>query len=364
MLFKILHGDESRISTDITPFHEGWAYVTKSGKYFIDMNIGTVEAPNNQRVQLNAANAEALCGVSLDELKSLISTQDAVILAESQAYTDQAIEAAKVEITTQDAVILAESQAYTDAAINDNTSNLATVDKITEIDTYYGGKATFIMSDNVGISWGNTFCFIDADYNEIAKGNIAQKIPIVAGENVTFELDEENQVVKINSTGGGSSGGTIKYSEGLEYSLNYDGASYSVVGIGTCEDDFVIIPPEYEGLPVTDIGDYAFGSPAGYTAAQFTNIFIPKSVTGGMYDVFYGNEELTTIYCEAETQPDGWYPDWQPSGVTVIWGYVLEQPSNQNSLPPCDSSNEGQFLMVVSGVPTWTSIPNAEGVEF
>ena len=27
-LFKILKGDSSRISTDVTPFHDGWAYFT------------------------------------------------------------------------------------------------------------------------------------------------------------------------------------------------------------------------------------------------------------------------------------------------------------------------------------------------
>ena len=91
MLFKILHGDESRISTDITPFHEGWAYVTTLGNYYIDMNIGTVEVPNNQRIKLNAKDAETIAGASLDELKALISNQDAVVLAESQQYTDNAI---------------------------------------------------------------------------------------------------------------------------------------------------------------------------------------------------------------------------------------------------------------------------------
>lgn len=37
MLFKILTGDSSRISTDITPFHEGWAYFTPdNGGFYID----------------------------------------------------------------------------------------------------------------------------------------------------------------------------------------------------------------------------------------------------------------------------------------------------------------------------------------
>lgn len=75
MLFKILHGDESNISTDITPFHEGWAYMTHSGNFYCDLNIGTVETPNNQRIKLNAANAETLAGMSLDEIKAYIDAE-------------------------------------------------------------------------------------------------------------------------------------------------------------------------------------------------------------------------------------------------------------------------------------------------
>ena len=65
MLFKILHGDASRISTDITPFHEGYCYVTHDGYMYIDINIGTETEPNNQRIKLNAKDAETLMGASL-----------------------------------------------------------------------------------------------------------------------------------------------------------------------------------------------------------------------------------------------------------------------------------------------------------
>ena len=57
MLFKILHGAESRISTDITPFHEGYCYVTHEGIMYVDMNVGTETAPNNQRVQISSKDA-------------------------------------------------------------------------------------------------------------------------------------------------------------------------------------------------------------------------------------------------------------------------------------------------------------------
>ena len=97
MLFKILHGDESRISTDITPFHEGWAYVTHSGNFYVDMNVGTVEDPNYQRVKLNAKDAETISGLSLDELESLVSANAAIVLAESQNYTNTAISELHIE---------------------------------------------------------------------------------------------------------------------------------------------------------------------------------------------------------------------------------------------------------------------------
>jgi hypothetical protein len=67
MLFKILHGDKARISTNITPYHEGYCYVTYDGDFYVDMN--------NERVKLNAQNAETLCGKTLEELKAELSSQ-------------------------------------------------------------------------------------------------------------------------------------------------------------------------------------------------------------------------------------------------------------------------------------------------
>ena len=57
MLFKILQGDKSRISLDITPFHEGWCYVTTDGGFYVDMNVGTKEVPNYQRVETTSKSA-------------------------------------------------------------------------------------------------------------------------------------------------------------------------------------------------------------------------------------------------------------------------------------------------------------------
>lgn len=68
MLFKILHGDSSRISLDITPFHEGYCYVTHDGYMYVDMNIGTEEEPNNQRVKLSADDAQTVLGKDIADV--------------------------------------------------------------------------------------------------------------------------------------------------------------------------------------------------------------------------------------------------------------------------------------------------------
>ena len=63
-------------------------------------------------------------------------------------------------------------------------------------------------------------------------------------------------------------------SEGLEFSLNDDGVSYSVIGIGSCTDADLVIPSEYNGLPVTGIGEAAFED-----CSTPTSVTIPDSVT-------------------------------------------------------------------------------------
>ena len=52
MNLKFLHGDKSRISTDITPFNEGSFYVTHNGDMYVDMNTGTDSELDNKRLQL------------------------------------------------------------------------------------------------------------------------------------------------------------------------------------------------------------------------------------------------------------------------------------------------------------------------
>ena len=64
-------------------------------------------------------------------------------------------------------------------------------------------------------------------------------------------------------------------SQGLAYTVNEDGKTCTVTGIGTCTDSDIIIPYTYEGKAVTGIGHSAF---SGLSTVQ--------SVTVPMYCVW------------------------------------------------------------------------------
>ena len=56
-LFKILKGDSSRISTDITPFHDGYAYFTSDdGGFYIDVENNGIQT--RTRVQSPSMSSE------------------------------------------------------------------------------------------------------------------------------------------------------------------------------------------------------------------------------------------------------------------------------------------------------------------
>lgn len=62
-LYKFKHGEGDNLSFDKTPFHEGWCYITHTGEFYVDLNIGTPESPNNQRLQINEAFIKQLLNI-------------------------------------------------------------------------------------------------------------------------------------------------------------------------------------------------------------------------------------------------------------------------------------------------------------
>lgn len=116
---------------------------------------------------------------------------------------------------------------------------------------------------------------------------------------------------------------------------------YEVADIGSCMDLQVIIPDTYKGKPVVSIQKYAFcdddfeeiiipdsiyfiDERAFYECTKLKEIVIPSSVTDMHHWAFLGSA-ITTIYCEADSQPVGWEEDWNAvdsiDKANVIWGY-------------------------------------------
>jgi len=79
-------------------------------------------------------------------------------------------------------------------------------------------------------------------------------------------------------------------SQGLEYRLNEDKSSYSLIGIGNCYDKEIIIPATYEGLPVTRIETRAFQD-----RHSIKSINIPDTVTYIADRAFYNCTGLESI---------------------------------------------------------------------
>ncbi|MBO5262328.1 MAG: leucine-rich repeat domain-containing protein [Clostridia bacterium] len=78
------------------------------------------------------------------------------------------------------------------------------------------------------------------------------------------------------------------YSQSLTFTLNNDSTSYKV-SLGVCDDDKVIIPNKYKGLPVTLIEGTAFNN------GTFKEIIIPDSILTIEAGAFKGCSNLQKI---------------------------------------------------------------------
>lgn len=153
-------------------------------------------------------------------------------------------------------------------------------------------------------------------------------------------------------------------SQGLDIEV-VDGEA-TVIGIGTCADDFVVLPDTYEEVPVTAIDTKAFYNEA------FSSIFIPCTVINISARAFYGCNDLTAVYYEGTaeernnisisstgndplTGAEWFYESYGPAPVskyTVTFkdynGAVLKTEQvgpGENATPPVDPTREGYVFL-------------------
>ena len=133
---------------------------------------------------------------------------------------------------------------------------------------------------------------------------------------------------------------------------------------------------------ITSIGNWAFshcpmteinisesvtkiGEGALYDCDKLNQIKIPNSVTNIGERAFSGCDNLT-IFCEAESKPEGWDEEWNSSGRPVIWGF---DPSTKIFNVALSANSEwrgtvkGSGLAVEGSKVTITATPK-EGYHF
>ena len=136
--------------------------------------------------------------------------------------------------------------------------------------------------------------------------------------------------------------GYVYYSEGLKFEISDTRDYCTVVGIGTCTDKTIYIPPTYKDKPVTRIGDSTFSS------ANIDSVVIPDSVTRIGFHAF-GMSKIKNI-----TIPDS---------VTYIDNQAFSNCSNLESarIPGSVTTLYGRIFLGCSNLKT---VIIDEGVEY
>ena len=139
--------------------------------------------------------------------------------------------------------------------------------------------------------------------------------------------------------------GTLKPSEGLEYTLNSDGQSYSVKN-GTCTDSNVIIPDTYEGMPVTVIGTNSFNY-----KTNIVSVVLPWTITTVGEHAFYGCTNLQSINIGSNVESIGRYAFTECSNLQSI-----NIGSNVKSVGAYAFYQCTNLTFTIEGNTTWTCV--------
>ena len=123
----------------------------------------------------------------------------------------------------------------------------------------------------------------------------------------------------------------IEGSKGLEYQINSDGKSCTVIGIGSCLDSGIAIPNTVDGYTVTSIGEEAFSG-----QSDITFIIIPNTVTSIGTKAFYGCVGLKDMTI--------------PASVTSIGTQIFQKALLTKSINNSKSSISFKALVIATAL--------------
>lgn len=161
----------------------------------------------------------------------------------------------------------------------DRPANASWVNITVESGTHTDGFTTgmFITGDTVTLTPA-----------EAPAGKVFSHWVNAAGERQTLPITAPAQ----NETYTAVYKGEVTYSEGLEIEEDERAGAGYVLGLGTCEDTEIVIPPMTDGgYPITEIDRYAFEN-----ITTITSVSLPNTITViGRY-AFDGCTSLTDVY--------------------------------------------------------------------
>ena len=195
----------------------------------------------------------------------------------------------------------------------------------------------------------------------------SSKISSISSKN-SSSISASSSQVETSSSSSTSSSTSIELEEFSRY--EYFPLSDGTLAIGVGQNKYLeklTIPQMHNGKIVTKIAGNGFSGcislkemeiPNSITeilenafnnCTSLTNVTIPNSVTTIGENAFSDCTSLTIIYCEAESQPEGWDSNWKDNTITkkIIWGYVESGKYNDFTYAICIS--KGIKYAVITG---------------
>jgi hypothetical protein len=141
---------------------------------------------------------------------------------------------------------------------------------------------------------------------------------------------------------------SYKPSQGLAFSLNADGESYAVSGMGDCSDATLAIPLSHNGLPVTSIADNAFKD------KQITGLIIPDNITSIGVSAFQNCTALKSIVIGKGVEVINNYAFYNCTALTKIQYNATEAATVGTK--ECNVAYAGNYIFYCAGY-------SADGIE-